>query len=68
MWALILIFYIQTGLQVDVVSAKLNGEYGTLAACEKETPFQTKSLPTQDGEAARWQYAVCVHTISKGSE
>lgn len=60
---MIYLFY-QTGTTVELASVITDKARLTRAACDILEARETKVLPLQPGNDARWQYAVCVQVES----
>ncbi len=60
---LLLVVFVQSGLAVQAASARLDGPY-TTAECAALEARESKVLPLQQGDDARWQYAKCIQVLS----
>lgn len=60
---LLIVVFMQYGLSVEAVSARVSGPY-TKAACEHLRLRESKPLPLQQGDDARWQFATCIEIQS----
>ena len=63
MWALVVLLYVQTNLDVDIVNIRIDSYYSESTCGGRESP-ETKTLPLEVGNAARWQYALCIRVRS----
>lgn len=63
---MIFLFY-QSGLFVDLANSRPAGLH-TKADCEVLALTETRTLPLQPGNDARWQYATCVEVQSLVTE
>lgn len=62
---LLIVIFVQHGLAVEAVSARVDGPY-TKAACAALVRVESKALPMQQGDDARWQFAACIEMQSIG--
>lgn len=62
MYALIVFLFVQNNLSVDLVNT-LNYGVSDEATCKTRAVVETRTLPLQPGNAARWQYATCVKVL-----
>lgn len=60
MWALVIFLFVQQGLDVILVNTRTDKEYQVESQCWARATVETKVLPLQTGNDARWQYATCV--------
>lgn len=60
MVTMILLLYLQTGLDVTLDGAHLRGEYRTMAECETEARKLRGPLPIPSNVQAAWQDVMCI--------
>lgn len=58
-YALMIYLFYQSGLLVELANTRNAGEY-SLERCNELALLETRTLPLQPGNDARWQYATCV--------
>jgi hypothetical protein len=60
MYTMILLLYLQQGLDVTLDQSNLRGEYRTKAACEAEARKLRGPIPIPRNVQAAWQDAMCI--------
>ena len=60
MFTMILLFYLQSGLAVNLAGATVSGEFSTQSMCQKEAARKRGPLPIPRGYDAAWQDTLCV--------
>lgn len=62
-FALIVFLFYQSGSTVELANSRMAGRYNA-QECADNAARETKVLPLQPGNDARWQYATCVQIES----
>lgn len=62
-FCLIVFLFVQNNLDVDLVNTMNYGRFDE-QTCHAKEITETKVLPLETGNAARWQYATCVRVES----
>jgi hypothetical protein len=60
MYTMILLLYLQSGLDVTLDQANLRGEFNSKAACEAEADKLRGPVPIPRNVQAAWQDAMCI--------
>jgi hypothetical protein len=60
MYTMILLLYLQQGLDVTLDQANLRGEYRTMADCEAQARKLRGPVPIPRNQQAAWQDAMCI--------
>jgi hypothetical protein len=60
MFTMILLIYLQSGLNVNLAGSTVSGEFKTLSMCQKEAVRKRGPLPIPQGYDAAWQDTMCI--------
>lgn len=64
MYTMILLLYLQQNLEVTLDSAKLRGQYPTVAACETAARALRGPVPIPRNVAAAWHDVLCIEVAN----